>query len=463
MKEVICFDFICDESLIFSDAAKKIRDAGGKVCGISLGNRWKQAWNDFRVYSLELDECHDIDWEKELKRISKRYMQYAPASFTQADRFICNLPREQQKKILVYTFLKIEEIVKTGVTAFVTTGVAYLYNLVILAVCGVHSIKAISLYGARQPEPRFVYSLSKGGIWDKVNQCYIQLQNDKSLNLTEEIAYIKSFREKAKKPDYMNSARQQGGIRWVFVKEFISRLKKWYLDKWNHPGDYITQHPVWYVSRDVKRILNKRYINLIFSFDEHQVEDDFFIYPLHLQPEASTLVLGDDYVDQLNTIKAIAKRLPANKLLYVKEHPAAFGRHSLAFYKEVKKIYNVKLIHCNEDSHQLILNSNAVIVVSGTMGWEALLLGVPAIVLGSVFYESFNGSFKIESLSQLSELLQSELACDMSLDDIAISLKAIKLGSYQGRFDVHKIDTVDKVLSSENLELMHSGLLKALE
>jgi len=459
----VCFDFICDEALIFSNVGKKMQEQGIAVCGISLGGRWKHAREGFDVYSLDLMDDQEIDWQSELKRISKQYIKYNPAGFTQADRFVSQLDRELQRKILVFTFLKIEEIVSAGVTIFITTGVAYLYNLVILAVSDHFCIRAISLYGARQPEPRFTFSLSKGGVWDKVNKQHLEIRKNKSIELKEEVAYVESFREKAKNPDYMSSARQLGGVRWVFIQEFINRLKNWYFNGWDNPADYITQHPVWYAWRDVKRILNKKYINLMFKFDKPSAEDEYYIYPLHLQPEASTLILGDDYVDQLNTIKAISKRLPADKVLYVKEHPAAYGRHSVTFYKGIQKIHNVKLIHYREDARKLILGSNGVVVISGTMGWEALLLGVPAIVLGSVFYESFDGVRKIETLKQLTSYFQDIPVSVPSIKDGAVALKAIQLGSYQGYFDVHKLDTTKKALSSENLDLLYNGLHEILE
>jgi hypothetical protein len=456
----ICFDFICDEALIFSSVASVLEKKNYKVTGITLGSRWQEGWRDkFETNSLDLYD-KDIDWEKHLIRLSQEYPEDNISSFTQSDRFICNLDRLTQKKLLVWNFLKIEElVVNKSVDVFITTGVAYLYNLVILSVAKRYGIHAISLYGTRQRESRFTVSFYKGGAWELVNAEFTNLQNKgwQEANFFNELNYIKDFNKRAISPDYMKSARQHGGLDFVFFKEFLLRFSKWYFKGGAARTDYITQHPFWYVKRDVTRIFYKRYLDFSFSFDVVPVSLDYYIYPLHLQPEASTLILGADYVNQLETIKAIARRLPPNTVLLVKEHPAAYGRHKIAFYREIKKLFNVRLISPKENVRHLILRSKGVIVVSGTMGWEALLLGKPAIVLGSVFYENFFGVFKVTCLNQLDEVLNKGLkGPDKNM--VAVSLKALELGSFPGSFDVHKLDTKETVLSDTNLDNISTGI-----
>lgn len=456
----ICFDFVCDEAILFAECAKRMALAGHDICGFSLGNRWEEGWNGkIDTFDIGCEEIFDVDVE--LKRISEEYADEFVSRFTQADRFISKLPRGEQRKILVSTFRRFEELAENGIDAFVTTGVAYLYNLVLLAVARKKNIPSFSLYGARQPTPRFTYSLSNGGNWDAVSRAY-ELLLQEGGHLDDEKEYVLSFREKAMAPDYMGSVRQAGGLKFVFIREFFVRWYRWVFDGWNKPEDYITQSPFWYARRDLKRILLKRIIPVIFDFDAPSDSDDYYIYPLHLQPEASTLVLGDDYVDQLNTIKSIAKRLPADCWLYVKEHPAAFGRHSLGFYKAIKGIHNVKLVSHNENTQKLIYGAKGVVVISGTMGWESILLGRPCIVLGSVFYAGFKGAVKVKNLQELEELLKHEGGYSATVDDAARAIKAVVQGSLPGYFDTHKVDTVGKVLAKENVDSVAFGIERIL-
>ena len=438
-----------------------LKSKGYTIHGFTLGNRWHEFWNnDFKIHSLTPNkEAYNI--ELELERLQKDYPLDRIASFPQADRFICNLPRKRQRLILVHTFKCVERIIKEGVHAFITTGTAYLYNLVILAVSRKFKIPAISIYNARQSDSRFTYSLGNGGTWDAVTREYQSLAQ-KETDLSEEINFITSFREKFKAPDYMSSIRQEGNIHPMFIREFITRCKRWYIGNWHHRDDYLTQHPIWYAHRDIKRTILKRILSKVFDFDKPNTNDKYYIYPLHLQPEASTLILGDDYVDQINTIKSIARRLPADTWLYVKEHPAAFGRHTLKFYSSLKCIHNVKIIAPREDNHLLISKAIGVIVISGTMGWEALLLGTQSIVLGSVFYDGFCGITKITNINELTAILNKNEHTSATISDAAKALKAVKSKSYAGYFDVAKLDTRDKVLSKKNISLFTAGIEEIL-
>ena len=59
----------------------------------------------------------------------------------------------------------------------------------------------------------------------------------------------------------------------------------------------------------------------------------------------------------------------------------------------------------SQDSHQLIVHASVVVTLTGTAGLEAIYYGIPAIVLGSVFFDCFNGTYKPENLQELKELL----------------------------------------------------------
>jgi hypothetical protein len=113
----------------------------------------------------------------------------------------------------------------------------------------------------------------------------------------------------------------------------------------------------------------------------------FFLFPLHLQPEISTSVFATYYNDQLNTIRNTAFALPFPYKLYVREHPSAIGTKPDKFYEEIQKIPQVVLISAEESPDGLIKDSCGVIVLSSTIGMEAVLVGKPVYALGDVFYE----------------------------------------------------------------------------
>ncbi|HEY1546369.1 MAG TPA: hypothetical protein VGG28_01045 [Kofleriaceae bacterium] len=111
----------------------------------------------------------------------------------------------------------------------------------------------------------------------------------------------------------------------------------------------------------------------------------YVLYPIHYQPEASTLVQAPMYLDQANLLRDIAASLPVDHRLYVKEHVTNRGRRDMAFYQALRAIPSVRLLGPDEDTWQLIRDASAVAVITGTVGWEGVMFGRPVITFGEVF------------------------------------------------------------------------------
>lgn len=116
-------------------------------------------------------------------------------------------------------------------------------------------------------------------------------------------------------------------------------------------------------------------------------QDIFYLFPLHLQPEASTSVQAMHYSDQAETIRQTAFLLPFPAKLYVKENASAVGTKPAPFYRKIQNIPNAVLIDPTELTPELIRRCRGVITLTGTVGMEAAMAGKPAYALGDVFYE----------------------------------------------------------------------------
>ena len=462
-KKRICLDLICDEALLLAKAFSELASGGEvEVVGFAMGQRWNEASSELidvrRFLLLPAERVKD-----ELDRLAHDYKDFDPASFLVADRFLGQLySRDMQVRFLVSLFSFFEDIVRScHIDFFVTTGVAYAYNLVALAVCRKYRINHYSLYGTRQSTPMFTYSSGNGARWDLFDKAYASSLEELDVlgeqRFSVEVAKLDDFRNYNVAPSYMSFARQKGGIRFVFIKEFLRRCKYWYLDRWGKSKeDYLTRHPLWYVRRDFGRIINRLYLNSKCIFDHSNKNEKYYIYPLHLQPEASTLIFAPEYVNQVELIRNIARVLPFGSLLYVKEHPAAYGRHSDGFYKELRKLHNVKLISPRESGRDLLTSSAGVIVLSGTMGWEAMLLGAPVFVLGDVFYDCIRGINKVAGYGGLRSAFYAPQVVERK--SILAALKAITSCAAEGVFDVAKLDSRAVVLSNANVRAVGLGL-----
>ena len=127
-------------------------------------------------------------------------------------------------------------------------------------------------------------------------------------------------------------------------------------------------------------------------------KDKYVLFPLHFQPEASTIVCAEKYEKQLFFIDSWAKSLPADTKLYVKEHYAVLGHRDISFYKELKKYPNVRLINPWTDTQDLIKHAQAVTTLTGTAGWEAMLHKKPVFIGGNIFFDSAPGVIKLEDV-----------------------------------------------------------------
>ncbi len=233
--------------------------------------------------------------------------------------------------------------------------------------------------------------------------------------------FIKSFISHKKLPSYMDYQNQHirlggiGRIKGYFKREkemahhYLKYLSK---RKYFRPFDYNSEFLINYISRYPKEALKSRFRALSQRniFDSLNNNDKFFIYPLQLQPEASTAVRAMYFCDHINTIKNIAFSLPFPYKLYIKEHPSAIGTKPGYFYKKIKEIPNTVLVSPYESVENLIKKSQGLVVLTSTMGMEALLAGKPVYVLGDVSYDYHPLCRNIDSFKELRQRIQKDLA-----------------------------------------------------
>lgn len=162
------------------------------------------------------------------------------------------------------------------------------------------------------------------------------------------------------------------------------------------------------VQRKVSASLSHKYFESDDNIRALSKCEKFYVYPMHFHPESSTSVLAPLYVNEFNNILNIANNLPFGVFLYVKDHRSAYGLQSPAFYKKVSVIPNVRLVSPSFNIKKLICNSLGVISVNSTAGFEALVLGKPAYILGRVFYERFPNVYRLRNFDSLKSALSLE-------------------------------------------------------
>ncbi|QNO13413.1 hypothetical protein HYG86_00810 [Alkalicella caledoniensis] len=229
--------------------------------------------------------------------------------------------------------------------------------------------------------------------------------------------YLNNFKDSSVKPDYMKKNHtsmdinylkyyiNKSGVMLDYFKYYTTHAKK---DNNAYQSSHMLIKSFKQLTRNLKRKIKISALKNKYDYNASE-KDNFFIYPMHFQPESSTSVNAIFYDNQYEAIKNISFSLPIGTYLYVKDHPNGIGFLQMNFYKKIKKLPNVKYINPQEDTKKLIIHSKGVITLTSTMGYEALLLEKPVITLGKVFYNYHPYCYNISSYNDIFSTVQKVL------------------------------------------------------
>ena len=198
----------------------------------------------------------------------------------------------------------------------------------------------------------------------------------------------------------------------------FSGLKNYLLDS---DDDLIKSNFMYYgrkkfkVLKDAMWIEYKRNRNYNFlnknSISSPSLDIPFVYFPMNIVEESSLFHYAPYYTDQIEVIRHIAKSIPIDHILYVKEHAAAGIRrwNEISYYKEIMDMPNVKLIHPKVDNEILTKHSKLLISIRGTTTLKAVKFGIPSITFGTQPYQIIPSVFVVNSLNSLPALIKKAL------------------------------------------------------
>jgi hypothetical protein len=105
-------------------------------------------------------------------------------------------------------------------------------------------------------------------------------------------------------------------------------------------------------------------------------------FGLHVEPEVSLQQISPLDFSQLYCIANIARDLPPDCLLVVKENFMGMGRRPKDFYKQINVFKNVVMIDPQLKGVNIVRESDMVVTITGTIGFEGAVMGKPVISIG---------------------------------------------------------------------------------
>lgn len=149
--------------------------------------------------------------------------------------------------------------------------------------------------------------------------------------------------------------------------------------------------------------LNKLYNNYC---QEPDLNDKYIYYAAGYHPEAISNLTPGVYEDPLLILDTLSSAVPEDWRIYYKEHPHTFIdlekgvlQRTEEYYKKINEYNNVSIISTSKNTFDLIDNSMAVATAGGTVGWEAMVRGVPALLFGNLWYQPCKSVFSIKTFN----------------------------------------------------------------
>jgi hypothetical protein len=324
-----------------------------------------------------------------------------------ADRFLVKYDYDDSVRFIKLHFLFIDQIIKDVNPAFfVNEEIAMFSAFLFYKVCKKHECKYLGFSVPRNfTYDKFLFTQDEFSHYYELDSRYGENNfNEEDIEKARNI--IQEIRNTGTKPEYMQIQGKKPRFHFAYIYAILKTIYFCIFEK----TDFFNYAKRKKSSTQLNAL--KYYIryNLQKKYYKKPLENQrYLLFPLHFQPEASTLTKATDFENQINTIEILAKNIPGEFMLYVKEHYAKLGHRDMLFYKLLKKFSNVRLIDPWIDSHSLIKKSDGVIVLTSTVGWEALIYGKPVFILGNVFYETFKYSVKVDNIFKLSKLIKEKL------------------------------------------------------
>jgi hypothetical protein len=165
----------------------------------------------------------------------------------------------------------------------------------------------------------------------------------------------------------------------------------------------------------IYRALYRRfYKSICVPVDKLAKVEKYVYFPLHFQPEASTVPLGGIFGDQNLIISYLIDFVPDDCFIVVKEHPAMWHRtkaieniknvRSYDFYSNLNKDDKVLFVDEDVNPYYLINNSQFTVTVSGSVVLESLLFKKYCLVFGEFQNSSLPNAIQNPFLLDYEEL-----------------------------------------------------------
>ena len=169
--------------------------------------------------------------------------------------------------------------------------------------------------------------------------------------------------------------------------------------------------------------------------------EKFIYFALSVDEERNLLLSAPFFTNQLEMIRNIAKSMPIDFKLFVKEAPAQSTRNwrDISVYEEIMRIPNVTMIHPSVPTTELYKNCSLVMTISGSSGFEAAFYQKPSIVFNDPSYTILPSVTRVKSIHDLSNAIAESLKKKVLASDLDKYIVLLEKNTFS--FDSYDLET----------------------
>ena len=267
--------------------------------------------------------------------------------------------------------------------------------------------------------------------------------------------FLDAFRRHSLQPAYLALRSREHEVTIGHFYRFVRYVYRYWFSG-AFKGEHSKRNPFQRLWTDANWRVQRARFARADRWDAFRRDEKYVYFPLHYQPEASTMSLAPFYLDQLNILENLSKSLPIGYRLYVKEHAYMLGRRGADYYARIKALPNVRVVSPFTDSFEIIEHSSAIFTITGTPGLEGLILKRPVIVLGSAYYRFCPLAIDASNVAptQWPRLMADTLAHYRHDEDVLETfLGALFENAFRGIY-IEPLAARDAILAPENLETL---------
>lgn len=405
------------------------------------------------------DSIPDLDHK--LLVMEQKYSEYPLWRYVWADRSWVRCGYDEIRKRLVVCFEYFEELYSREKPDLLLTNafgsMPQLISQEVARKLGIRLIRPMSL----RLQDRYILSDNATEDVSWVNDYLVGRLAVSETTGTEVRQFLEEFRKHSERPAYLAlRSREHEVTAGHFYRFFRYVYRYWFTAAFK--GEHSKANPFRRLWGDMVWRFQRARFSRATQWDAFRPDEKYVYFPLHYQPEASTMSLAPFYLDQLNIIENLSKSIPIGYRLYVKEHSYMLGRRTAEYYGRIRALPNVRLVSPFTDSFEIIGRSSAVFTITGTPGLEAIILKRPVIVLGAAYFRFYPAAVDASRIAptEWPGLIAHALADFVHDEDILVTfLGALFEQAFRGTY-VEPLASIDAVLAPANLDLLAEQIVR---